>query len=365
MKKILATLLVATMLLSCLTFVGFADDKALFTSATYPFNTQITVTETEDEFGDPITAYSFATPLETKWYAAMRAFASAGAYTTTDFDKAMNKAYQGKGEAPELVVTKKQLVAFPIYAFDAGIRTINATFTIDDSLLTPMPANDKTFGTQTINDGKLNLVYANDAAESGFIGNVYFVVNEDAVGDSTGAAVAKIIMNATGNDYRGDAGKYNITYETMSISLTGLTLGADPEPEEPEDVTEDDVAKDAAPIVVPQKGGYAVGDWASETFAAANLQDNVSDEEKAAAEKYSCAFATVDLTNKNYDKVGMALIAEDGSGVRFFEAQKVAANGAYGIVFFGTEKVLGWYKVAPAVMLDGKIIYDETNVSEL
>lgn len=359
MKKILATLLVAVMVLSLVPMMAFAATPSVYTIESFPY---AGMTDVDNDGA----AYLYYNGILDKYNVKEK---SGDEITAEPVFSAVWTAYYDETEATvPTSVGVGETVVFPILTEDVG--TVNVYVSWDVSAL----KFDGVYGDYTPNykdldeeTGKAQINGLTTGATDvtgAFIG-VKFTVLDSKKGATDGTGTTKISftqdpINATENRAQVAA---TVGVSEMTVNVSGLTPGSDPEPSEKTDMTADDLGSESAPIAAPASKLDASG---FTTDAASNPVVSGDGADVTTADKYSCVFATITVgEDKNAPAaIGMVLIDAEGAAT-FYEA-KNAVDGKFGIAFFGTETTLGLYKAAPAVKLsDGTLVYDADNAAAL
>lgn len=361
MKKILATLLVATMLLSCLTFVGFAADVEVYTLSAFDFaDLSYTPAGRVNVFNDPF-ASAYYDYVSTK---------IAYPYSASAFMASLDTALYGGSHTVE-TLTKDEYVIVPIYVKGASSLTVYVTY--DEDVFTPDISNQIKFnvnasGSVGIVDNSVvfNLATGSLGDQTGFFGAVPFQVKSDAVGDKDGNATATFSLTfandgkvANKAETLGSLGLAT----TMSVSLTGLEKGAEEDKEDTVIAQEDVNAMTAAAterVTIAENSNL-------EDILGDKVQSLNGDTDISKATAYKAVFATINLTDKITEGVEFGFVLRDKNGVgadRFFKAT-AQYGGKYGVAFFGTPEVLGWYEAIPAVKVNGQLLLNTSEKEAL
>ncbi len=365
MKKILATLLVATMLLSCISFVGFAADVSVNTISKFQFDDMTTTKKGKNvNYNDDfVNAYYDYYSEIAEWDDETDNWASP---ILCFLDE--NCVENNETSGTPITVTPDDVVLFPIYAKNVQTTTVDIAW--DTDYLTFVDVGGEY--SPGVKDGTLNqsagtatvaciTSLANDIDGLGLY--VIFNIKEGAKGDKDGNATTAITMafnpvNKTVS--RVDpAATPALGTSSMSVSLTGLEKVA--EPVEDVYMTETEVKEAATSATAVSKADYA-SNWAGSMTIVSGDDKDVTD-----AEAYSAVFATIAVpTGKKVDARGFVLIDAEGNETFYAaDASTITAAGQFGMAFFGTKDSLGKYSYAPAAKVDGKVVYDASKKAAL
>ncbi len=350
MKKILATLLVATMLLSCLTFVGFAATADVYTVAKPTFNyTEFnTTTTTIPGIGTFEINASYKDSYTQNYYETIGALNPENPRYKTMVSLFNKEAVA----APANEYTTGDYVALPIYIGGDGVADFNVSFNCNSDYFeyATVKLINTNFTAQMGPTGEYGGMTSSN--QTGLLAVAYFAVKDTAKAqkaDGTATANVGFTLNNASHT-SGTAATASVT--TMTVDLSGLDYDA---PAEDVYMTENEVKEAATADIAVSKAAYS-SDWAP------NNMTVVSGDEKdvTVAEAYSAVFATIAVpTGKKVDARGFVLIDAEGNAT-FYAAKESAINaaGQFGMAFFGTEASLGKYQYAPAAKVDGNVVYD-------
>lgn len=339
MKKLLATLLVAAMLLSCMSLIVLADAPSFYTDAKFAASSAfVTYTEKkgavksyDDAFGGAFydyvagaVNYPVGTAVSTD--SLFNAMWMACDYDDSDTEYIDNFTSYPYASKPG------EYVAVPIYANNVCAYKVEAQY--DTDYLTLVDCTCGTFNPAiaTTNDGVATPL-------SGYIGMFVFTVNS-ATGDEDGKATTNVVLNLTlcadpdTNSLLDSKGNL-----TCAIDLAGLTPSASTKPAK---VTGDDdtaagavTVSDAVVLADTSAFTAAAGDDAALLASKANVVNNDGDPTLYDG-TYQIFFGKNNFSGVSTapDKVGLALY--EGTTLKgLYEAQSFSADGKWGILFFG------------------------------
>lgn len=352
MKKLLATLLVAVMIMSCLSVVSFAaDGDSIYTveqielspvyKTTRPYRFMDDFT---NDYYSSLVKYSESD--ESIWESAILCAlddlntAKGGADATAAFNALENK------------YTSTDFIAVPIYTGIDEVCFVNVNIEYDPAYVTPVKGIGLAPDYQ--NDEEEGVFLTNYAVgeplAAGYIGSLYFAVNaatDNNKGNEAGEKeITFDIAVGTGTnapaDKDGAPVSASVGNEIAKATITGLLEGE--AAEAPKMEAEDVEAIETSKIVYAGedtfanfKNAYGLG-----VDVAADYTEEMS---------YVCAFGTVDTT-KEADEYGFKLTTSYGKVIKG-KAVNVSAEGKFGIVFYGADYVLEGATIEAYAIVDG------------
>lgn len=356
MKKLLATLIVATMLISCMSLIVFADAPSFYTDAKFAASSAfVTYTEKkgavksyDDDFGAAYYDY-VSNALN---YPAGTAVATDSLFNAMwmacDYDDSDVEFIDNFTSFP-YASKPGEYVAVPIYANNVCAYKVTASYDTDYLTLVDITCGTANVAEALTNDGVANPL-------NGFIGMFVFTV-KDATGDAEGKATTNVTLNLAlcadpdTNSLLGSVGNL-----TCAIDLAGLTASGGTKPEK---VTGDDDTTTGAvtiggAVTMADVSGFtaAAGDDAALLAGKANVVNNDGDPALYDG-TYNIFFGKNDFSGVTTapDKVGLALY-EDGNFKGLYEAQKII-NDKWGILFYGLNSSKT-YSVKQYIQYDGE-----------
>jgi len=339
MKKILAALLVATMIMSCMTFVSFAATAEVYTIAEYPYAAMSTFDESVWDAMDPVATKYLAnfrtitgkTPPQanqTPIYSVLNA-------TNTYF----NNGTGAMGTMPA-AATPNDIVVIPVYASAPGAPAVAVKATYDAKYLTPVE-NATISGSAVceVKDGAFTVSSLNANPVSGMHFALYFTINAAAVGDASGNATTTVKLNVVEN------ANYTIGNQETAVKLTGLVAGV----EESNDMTAADYA-----AIEGINTGIITADKAALNEFLKGFDNATAVDTDANIDSYVALFANVG----EYDNVAEVGFSYKTTTGKTGYAAIDPVDGKIGGIFYGLSTALEGLEVTLVVKLTNETVLD-------
>lgn len=321
MKKILATLLVASMLLSCMAVVSFAADIEVYTEAKYPY-AQMGKFDMYTWSRDPVgTAYQ-------NNFVPVTGIMPPN--STPIFGALVNA--QGTDAAIPETATDKDMIVFPIYGKTLTSLTINVKY--DTAVLEPNYSVLATANMKMLSDdnGMVKLQASSGTAGdvTGLYAMIMFKVKQGLTGDAEGKMTTDITLIpdgaiiANGKEVPGAVGEVS----KMTVYLSGLEKGtavADPE------VTEE--TKEVLGTAYSVKGGCTADSFAEIPTDRIVAVDTYSWDKYGVYQIYFGSVPAGYAFNEDTDEIGMKFTVNGED--RGYKAAKSIIDGKFGILIFG------------------------------
>ena len=348
MKKLLATLIVAVMLISCVSVVSFAAGSTITTIAAYPYAALGTVVD--EELTDDIGLYYYEN------FRGITGLSSKNAKATEIYGLLATGI--ADDESATIPASVGDYVFFPLTVSEVGSFSVNVTW--DATYLTYVGCTDDYNGqVKDVTTNSLNFNGFNSAGENvnGILGALLFSVNTTAEGDEKGEASTAISFTIDEVKGMGNVDASIVT-GTMTAKIKGLVPGSTT-PTKPEKVTGDDDTTAGAvtigdAVTMADVSGFtaAAGDDATLLAGKANVINNDGDPALYDG-TYQIFFGKNDFSGVSTApaKVGLALY-EDGNFKGLYEAQSIISD-KWGILFYGLNSSKT-YSVKQYIQYDGE-----------
>lgn len=329
MKKILATLLVATMIMSCMSFVSFAASFTSFSNmlsdnGLYAFDA------VEESFSDAFYAYAPFVEGEK----GLSSKSKKTSYANSGKDPIYTYVYNEDIEADKVTAidaTTDAYIMMPIIV-DEALVGCDFDITYNKDLLT-FAGLSSDFMSDYLdksdsNETGLTTIGVSQEPE-GLVAAAFFTVNAEYVGDVDGKATATIVADCTSAKVLATDAQIADTVEdlVMTVDIINLVPGAPAEEEKPS--LADEATIDAIEATF-------------KSFTVAADSDLIKDNGIEGADAYVAVFGEIDLTEKAYaEKIvdyGFYYVAGSNKlkNADASVAEK-AKNGKFGCIFYGTK----------------------------